>query len=180
MAAVEEGTVMKIEIKGERVKQWCRGELRDSFVFGLGQLFFALVLVGIVFYVAAQYKMEIFQSFELAMVAGVLGGFPLLAAFGGKVGNEGLRKKLRRVGGLYVFAAVLFVVFGFYQAVDQASLISQNGVGVEVFKVVYAVTFYGAAVPLILGMWLTLRIIPELVGLGDVRDNVKKIFKRRK
>src|SRR4030042_1585934 len=180
MAAVEEGTVMKSEIKEVRAKQRWWGGLWGQLLVGLGQLFFGVVLTGMVFYVVAQYKMGRFQPFELATAAGVLGGFPLLAAFGDKVDNEGLRKKLMAIGGLYLFAAIFFVVFGFYQAADQAKLISQTGTEVWVFKVVYVATFYGAAVALSLGMWMTLEIIPQLVGLGGVKDRVKKIFGRKK
>ena len=63
---------------------------------------------------------------------------------------------------------------------DQANLFPQTGAGAGVFKVTYVVTFYGAAIALILGMWMTLGIIPELTGLGDVKDRVKKIFERKK
>lgn len=180
MAAVEEGMIMKSEIKVVKAKQkWWDG-LWGQLLVGLGQLFFGLVLTGMVLYVVAQYKMGSFQPFELATVAGLLGGFPLLAAFGDKVDSEGLRKKLMAIGGLYLFAAIFFIVFGFYQAADQANLFPQTGAGAGVFKVTYVVTFYGAAIALILGMWMTLGIIPQLVGLGDVKDRVKKIFGRKK
>lgn len=180
MAAVEEGTVIKSEIKEVRAKgRWWSG-LWGKLLVGLGQLFFGVVLTGMVLYLVAKYKMGIFQPFELATVAGLLGGFPLVAAFGDKVDDEGLRKKLRAIGGLYLFAAIFFVVFGFYQAADQAKLVPQTGAGVWEFKVIYVATFYGAALALIFGMWMTLVIIPQLVGLGGVKNRVRKIFGRRK
>jgi hypothetical protein len=94
--------------------------------------------------------------------------------------SEELAKRLKAIGGLYLIAAVLFVVFGFYQAADQAKIISQTGAGLWIFKVVYIATFYGAAIALTSGMWMTLGVAPTLMGLGSVRDRVKRIFGTRK
>lgn len=154
--------------------------LWSQLLVGLGQVFFGIVLTGMVLYLVAQYKMGIFEPFGLATVTGLLGGFPLVAAFGERVDNQGLRNKLKSIGGLYLLAAICFVVFGFYQAADYAKLLPQTGAGVWQFKVIYVVTFYGGAIALILGMWMTLGIIPQLMGLGDINDRVRKIFRRSK
>jgi hypothetical protein len=179
--AVKEGMAMKSDIKAIKVKKrtfW--DEVRGQLLILIGQLFFGIVLTGMVFYLVAQYKMGSFQPFELATTAGLLGGFPLLAAFGGKVDDERLTKRLKAIGGLYLLAAILFVVFAFYQAADQAKIISQTGAGVWMFKVIYVATFYGAAVALTLGMWMTLEMVPMLMELGSFKDRIKKIFRMRK
>jgi hypothetical protein len=171
---------MKSDVKVVKAKSKFWDDLRGQLLILFFQLFFGIVLTGMVFYLVAQYKMGSFQPFELAMTAGLLGGFPLLAAFGGKMDSEELAKRLKAIGGLYLIAAVLFVVFGFYQAADQAKIISQTGAGLWIFKVVYIATFYGAAIALTSGMWMTLGVAPTLMGLGSVRDRVKKIFGTRK
>lgn len=171
---------MKSESKEVKARgRWWSG-LWSQLLILLSQIFLAFVLAGMVLYLAAQYKMGSFQPFELAVVAGLLGGFPLIAAFGEKVDDGGLRKKLRAIGGFYLLAAICFVVFGFYQAADQAKLFPQTGAGVWMFNVVYVVTFYVGAFALIVGMWMTLEIIPQLMGLGGIRERVKKIFEKSK
>jgi hypothetical protein len=171
---------MKSGVRAVKVKRKFWDEWRGQLLILLFQLFFGIVLTGMVFYLVAQYKMGSFQPFELATTAGLLGGFPLLAAFGGNVDNEVLAKRLKAIGGLYLLAAILFVVFGFYQAADQAKIILQTGAGVLVFKIIYTVTFYGAAIALTIGMWMTLEMVPMLMEFGSVKDRVKKIFGTRK
>ncbi len=157
--------VMNDHNKDEKIKRkWWRG-LGSQLLVGLSQLFFGVVLSGMVIYLVAQYKMENFQSFELATVAGLLGGFPLVAAFADKGTDEAIRKKLKRIGGLYLLAAIFFVVFGFYQAGDQAKIIPSDGRAAWMFITIYMTTFYGGAIALILGMWLSLEMLPRLVGL---------------
>lgn len=172
------GKVMADESKKDKKKiNWWK-ELAPPLLMGAGQLFFGIVLTGMVLYLVAKYKEGDFEPFALATVAGLLGGFPLVTSFGEKV-EEGIKKQLRWVGGLYIFSAIFFVVFGFYQAADQACLIPQSGSWVWAFQVIYAVTFYGAAISLIIGMWLTLILLPKLVGLGAVTDRFKRIFRRK-
>jgi len=172
----EGGTVMSNESKDTKVKgRWWSG-LWAQVLVGLSQVFFGIVLVGMVLYLGAQYKMENFQPLELAMVAGLLGGFPLVAAFAGKGENEEIRKRLKMVGGLYLLAAIFFVIFGFYQAADQAGMSPVSGQGVWMFKAIYATTFYTGAVALILGMLMSLEVIPRLIGLGGIRDRIRIVF----
>ena len=176
----EEGTVMNDEDKEAKVeRRWWSG-LWAQVLVGLSQVFFVVVLVGMVLYLGAQYKMENFQPLELAMVAGLLGGFPLVAAFADKGENETTRKRLKMVGGLYLLAAIFFVVFGFYQAADQAGMSPKSGQGVWMFKVIYVTTFYISAVALVLGMLMSLEIIPRLVGLGGVMDRIRIVFRSTK
>jgi hypothetical protein len=180
LAATKEVTMAKSEDKKEKTKnRWWNG-LWGQLLVGLGQLFFAVVFPGMVLYVVAQYKTGNFQPFELATVAGLLGGFPLIAAFNEKVDDEGIKKRLKAVGGLYLFAAICFVVFGFYLAADEAKLFPTSGVGVGIFNVIYAATFYGGGLSLIFGMWMSLEIIPRLIGLGGIKDRVRIIFSKRK
>ena len=156
------------------------GQFWRQLLMGVGQVFLGVVLTGMVLYLVAQYKMGVFQPFELATVVGLLGGFPLVASFGEKAGEERMKNSLRAIGGLYLFAAICFVVFGFYQAADMAKLTPQVGSGVWMFKVIYTVTFYGGALAFIFGMWNTLLMIPEFMGLGGIKDMVRKIFGKRK
>lgn len=175
----EGGIEMNDENKDLKVeRRWWSG-LWAQVLVGLSQVFFVVVLVGMVLYLGAQYKMENFQPLELAMVAGLLGGFPLVAAFADKGENETTRKRLKMVGGLYLLAAIFFVVFGFYQAADQAGMSPESGRGVWMFKVIYVTTFYIGAVALVLGMLMSLEIIPRLVGLGGVMDRIRLIFRKR-
>jgi hypothetical protein len=177
--AVPEEAIMKNTKEETKAKGgWWKG-LWGQLTILLSQIFFAIVLTGMVLYLVAQYKMEKFQPFELATVAGLLGGFPLIAAFGEKIKDEGIKKRLKTMGGLYIFAAICFVVFGFYQAADMAGLLPTSGAGVWIFKVVYIVTFYGGALALIFAMWTSLAALPQLMGLGGVRDRFRKIFGKR-
>jgi uncharacterized membrane protein len=75
---------MKSDVKVVKAKSKFWDDLRGQLLILFFQLFFGIVLTGMVFYLVAQYKMGSFQPFELAMTAGLLGGFPLLAAFGGR------------------------------------------------------------------------------------------------
>jgi hypothetical protein len=185
----EEGVLVDTEGKKEKRKEkWWNSILAQLLLF-LSQIFIGLVLTGMVLYVMAQYKLKTFQPFELATVAGLLGGFPIVAAFVDKGTNglsnrekeaKKLNNKLKVVGGLYTFSAIMFVVFGFYLAADQANLIPSTGQSVWIFQVIYIVTFYGGALTLVFGMWTTLELIPQLVGLGSFIDRARKIFKRNK
>jgi peptidoglycan/LPS O-acetylase OafA/YrhL len=140
-----------------------------------GQLFFAVVLLGMVLYLLAQYKKDSFQPFELATVVGLLGGFIFVAAFGGKV-PEGLRKRLKRIGSLYLLATISLVVFGFYQAADQAKLVPKGWLTTGWMTVFYTLTFYMGTLSFIAAMWLTLRAIPEFLEIGNVGDIWRSIF----
>lgn len=172
------GTVMSNESKDTKIKgRWWSG-LWSQLLVGLGQIFFGVVLSGMVFYLVAQYKIGSFQPFELATVVGLIGGFPLVAAFGGKT-EEAMSKRLKTIGGLYLFAAICLVVFGFYQAADQAELVPSAGLGGGIFKIIYVGTFYGGAITFIFGMWLTLLVVPELIGLGGVKERIRRIFGKR-
>jgi len=131
-----------------------------------------------VFYLVAQYKIGSFQPFELATVVGLIGGFPLVAAFGGKT-EEAMSKRLKAIGGLYLFAAICLVVFGFYQAADQAGLVPSTGFRGGIFKTIYVGTFYGGAITFTFGMWLTLLVVPELIGLGGIKERIRRIFGKR-
>jgi hypothetical protein len=156
--------------------KWWNGLVIQLMVF-LGQLFFMFVLTGIVLYIATQYKLVNSQPFELATVVGMLGGFPLVAGINEKA-NKKLSSRLKTIGGLYLFSAIMFVVFGFYLAADQAQLIKSDSKGAWIFIAIYSITLFGGAIAFIGGMWLTLGIIPQLVGLGSFVDRVKKIFKK--
>lgn len=172
----EGGTVMSNESKDTKVKgRWWSG-LWSQLLVGLSQIFFGVVLSGMVFYLLATYKTGDFHSFELATVAGLLGGFPLVAAFVDKGVDEVIRKRLKIVGGLYIFAAICFVVFGFYLTADQAGIAPSSQPGVWMFTVIYVTTFYGGAIALIFAMWMSLEIIPRLIGLGGVRDRIRIVF----
>lgn len=175
----EGGTVMNDENKEARLKGGWWSNLWGQLLVVLWQIFFAVVLTGMVLYLVAQYKIGGFQPFELATVAALIGGFPLIAAFGGKT-EEAMSKRLKTIGGLYLFAAICFVVFGFYQAADQVKIIPSSGAGVWIFKVVYIGTFYGGAIAFIFGMWMTLLAIPELIGLGGIKERVRRIVGKRK
>ena len=165
--------------KDEKIeRKWWRG-LWGQLLVGLSQIFFGVVLSGMVIYLVAQYKMGEFQSFELAMLAGLLGGFPLVAAFAGKREDETVRKRLKVIGGLYLLAAIFFTVFGFYHAGDQAGIIPSSGQFVGIYSAIYATTFYGGAIALVFGMWMSLELVPRLIGLGGVRDRVRIIFRKQ-
>lgn len=163
-----------------RVKaKWWAG-IPGQVLVGVSQLFFGIVLSGMVLYLIAQYKTGQFDTFGLATVASLLGGFPLVATFSERVKDEGTRKKLGIIGGLYLFAAICFVVFGFYFKADQAHLLPQTGRNAVLFDVIYVATFYGGAIAFIFGMWMTLEIIPQLMGLGGIKERVKVIFRSRR
>ena len=165
--------------KEEKVKErWWDGVLPQVLLL-ISQIFFVVVVTGMVLYLAAQYKKSSFQPFELATVAGLIGGFPLVASFGDKI-EAGMKKRLKLIGGLYLFSTIMLVVFGFYQAADQAGLLPSTGSGVWMFTVIYAVTFYGGAFAFTIGMWMTLELIPQLVGLGGFMDRIRRIFTRGK
>jgi len=125
--------------------------------------------------------MNSFQPFELATVVGIIGGFPLIASFTAtdKI-NEELKRKLRAIGVLFLFAAICFVIFGFYQAADQAKLLESGSNGYRILTVVYIVTFYGGAISFIWGIWKTLWIMPELLELNDVIKRMGKLHKKGK
>lgn len=179
----EGGTLVESENRVVKVvkpkKKWWKDVLGQLLV-GASQLFYGLVLTGMVLYLVAQYKTENFQPFELATVAGLLGGFPLVAAFGDKAIEEGISKKLKILSALYLLSAISFVVFGFYLAADEAKLLPVVGAGVWTFKVVYLTSFYTGAIAMVFAMWATLGIIPQLMGLGSVMERVKKIFGKYK
>jgi len=175
----KEGPTMSDEDKEAKVKKGWWTNLWSQLLLGLSQLFFGVALFGMVIYLLAQDKMEEFQSFELATLAGLLGGFPLVAAFADKREDETVRKRLKVIGGLYLLAAIFFIVFGFYQAGDQAGIRPSNGQGVWMYNAIYTTTFYGGAIALILGMWMSLELVPRLVGLGGIMDRVRIIFGKR-
>jgi hypothetical protein len=124
-------------------------------VIGLGCLFFMFVLLGMILYLAAHYIMGILQPFEMATVVALVGGFIFVAAFGEHVDEE-LRPKLRRIGVLYLLSTISLVVFGLYQAADQAKLLQKS------LTWVYTTTFYMGVISFTAALVLTFWVIPEL------------------
>ena len=142
--------------RGEKMGFWSHP---GSFVvFGLSYLFFVVVLLGMILYLFAQYKKDIFQPFEMATVVALVGGFIFVAAFGEHVGEK-LRPKLKRIGSLYLLSTISLVIFGLYQAADEAKLLQKS------LTWVYTATFYGGAIFFIVAMLLTFWVIPELMEI---------------
>ena len=147
--------------KEQRVSFW--GGILDQVSRAIAPSFMMLVIVGMVLYLIAQYKLQQFQPFELASIGGLLGGFPLMASFGERV-SQPMARTLQRIGGLYLMGAILFVIFGFYQAADEAKLLDPNAGYSGLFKWIYTITFYGGGLSFAGGMWSSLRLIPEWLG----------------
>lgn len=171
--------IMKSEGKEVKAKGKNRFDVKDLGVV-LGQFFLGFALLGIAIYVVAEYKLRIFQPFQLATVAAFLGGFPLVAVFGfgEKIDDKRMRDRLRMVGGLYLLAAICFVVFGFYQAADMAGLLPASGAASWILKVVYGAAFTIGALGMAFGMLESLRILPWLLRpfWDSIRDGAMKIF----
>jgi hypothetical protein len=143
--------------------------------FVVGELFFMVVMLGMVLYLVAQYKKDSFHPFELATVVGLLGGFIFVAAFAERVVDT-LSIRLKRIGSLYLLSTISFVIFGLYQAGDQAQLLQAGESGSWIMKWVYPFTFYTGAVSFIVAMLLTLWVIPGLMEPGALWDAVRRIF----
>ena len=141
----------------------------SSETLGLGRIVFmvfsyiliAVILLGLVLYLIAQYKLQtIFQPFELATVVGLVGGFIFVAGFR-ESADDRMKKRLKGIGSLCLFSAISFVIFGLFQAANQANLIS-TGTAAGLAKIVYPLTFYVGAVGFIGALLWTLWLIPDL------------------
>jgi Na+/H+-dicarboxylate symporter len=152
---------------GEKKGFW--SDPASFMVIGLGYIFFMFVLLGMILYLAAHYIMGILQPFEMATVVALVGGFIFVAAFGEKV-TDGLRKRLKRIGSLYLLSTISLVIFGLYQAADQAKILQKS------LTWVYTTTFYGGAISFIVAMLLTFWVIPELMETGALLDVVRRKF----
>lgn len=151
--------IMKSEGKEEKAKESWTDLLKPA----LWIVFFAVALVGTALYLVAEYKVGVFQPFQLATVTGLLGGFPLVAGYGEKLGDEEVRKKLKVIGWVYLLSAIMFVLFGFYQAADRAGLFTGSGALEWLMIVIYGVTFYVGALAMIYGMWKSLEMLSGLL-----------------
>ena len=163
---------MTTEKEGDEKK--ARGTDWGQFaLFALGELITLAILIGMILYLLAQYSKNSFQSFEMATVVGLVGGFIFVAAFA-EHDDKKLGLKLRRVGVLYLLATIALVVFGFYQAADQAQLI-KGGFASGWVAGFYVFTFYAGALLFCAGIVETLTVIPKLVGIDSLSD----LFKRK-
>ena len=141
----------------------------SSEMWGLGRMVFmvfryvliAVILLGLVLYLVAQYKLQtILQPFELATVIGLVGGFVFLAGFR-ESADDRMRKRLKGIGSLCLFSAISLTLFGLYQGANQANLLS-TGTAAGLAKIVYPLTFYVGAVGFIGAVFWTLWVIPDL------------------
>ena len=160
---MEKGDKAIMKSKGKEAKAKAKESWTDLLKPALWIVFFAVALVGTALYLVAEYKVGVFQPFQLATVAGLLGGFPLVAGYGEKSGDEGVRKKLIVIGWVYLLSAIMFVVFGFYQAADMAGIFTVNEVLKRIMMVIYGVTFYVGVLAMIYGMWKSLEMLGGLL-----------------
>lgn len=159
--------IMKSKGKEAKAKEKAKEKEKESWTDllkpALWIVFFAVALVGTALYLVAESKVGVFQPFQLATVAGLLGGFPLVAGYGEKLGDEGVGKKLKVIGWVYLLSAIMFVVFGFYQAADMAGMFIGSGALEWIMIVIYGVTFYVGALAMIYGMWKSLEMLGGLL-----------------
>jgi len=140
----------------------------------LAYLVVIVILIGMILYLIAQYKKDIFQPFEMATVVGLVGGFIFVAAFGEP--NKTFSRRLKRIGTLYLLSTITLVVFGFYQAADQAKLAPAGGLTSGWITTFYVLTFYLGAGLFCVAILLTLTVIPQLVGIDNLGDVARRIF----
>ena len=158
---MKKGDKAIMKSKGKEAKE--KESWTDLLKPALWIVFFTVALVGAALYLVAVYKVGDFQPFQLATVAGLLGGFPLVAGYSEKLGDEGVRKKLKVIGWVYLLSAIMFVVFGFYQAADIAGIFTVNEVLKRIMMVIYGVTFYVGVLAMIYGMWKSLEMLGGLL-----------------
>jgi hypothetical protein len=126
----------------------------------------------LVLYLIALYKSEEFRSFDLATVTGLIGGFMLVYAFANSC-PQILKRRLRNAGVSYLISTIAFVIFGLYQAADQAGLgDTLTGTSQEWFVVVYSATFYLGAIALSVALSITVWSIPALIRWDKSKEAV--------
>lgn len=137
------------------------GGLAGNVVF---MLIFTVILIGLVLYLVAIYQTpQGFRPFDLATVAGLLGGLMLVCAYANSC-PERLKLGLRKTGVSYLVSTMAFVIFGLYQAADQAGLGDKlTGASHGWFVGVYMTTFYLGAIALSVALFWTIWSIPALV-----------------
>ena len=158
---MKKGDQAIMKSKGKEAKE--KESWTDLLKPALWIVFFTVVLVGAALYLVAVYKVGDFQPFQLATVAGLLGGFPLVAGYGEKLVDEEVRKKLKVIGWVYLLSAIMFVVFGFYQAANMAGMFTGSAALEWIMIVIYGVTFYVGALAMIYGMWKSLEMLGGLL-----------------
>ncbi len=132
------------------------------------EVILVVVLLGLVMYLIAQYKSQQFQPFELATAVGLLGGFSFGLAVVPDCPKQ-LSLRLRLIGVLYLAATIGFIIFGFYQAADQAQLVN-NTSPILVrwwFTATFQVSFYSGALALVIALFYTVWSIPNLINWKD-------------
>jgi hypothetical protein len=148
--------------RGKRFYNTHRSELW-LFVSNIIFLFiFLAVFMGLIFYLYSLYKTQTFKPFELATVIVLLGGFLFYYANVQDCPPQ-LRGKLRRTGLIYLVSTVAYVLFGLYQAADQAGFGDKlHGASKGWFIGIYAFTFYVGAIALTFALFWTIMSIPAL------------------
>ena len=146
--------------------------------FALGELLVLVVLIGMILYLVAQYAKDSFNPFEMATVVALVGGFIFVAAFGSNVDAK-LRPRLKAIGGLYLLSTIALIVFGFYQAADQAKLAPKGGLTGDWITTFYVATFYIGAILFCIALIGTLVAIPNILGVHSFEDLSKIMFGKK-
>jgi F0F1-type ATP synthase alpha subunit len=127
--------------------------------FNRGQIIYWLLFAGFFLYVVLNYETLQAQSFELAKVSALLGGFALTGGFSGIKTHDILKFRLRRIGTLFIVSTIFFVVFGLYQPLDQPDSVESLK---NILKIVIPISFYGGVIFFLIATSLLFTIIPRI------------------
>ena len=146
----------------ESINKWW-SKNRQSVVtlvtYFISYTFTGITLVGVLLYIFLRIAKTDAQPIEMAIVTALLGGITLAGGFI-KDGIEGVNQ-LRRIGAIYIFATIAFLVFGFYVTIDGA-LPGDRDVFMHNYMVwVMGVTLYGGAIAFTLATTWLLVLLPK-------------------
>ena len=124
-------------------------------------IFSLLLLVAMVFYVVFTYETQT-STFELATVAGLLGGFALA---GGLLDTKlpSLSFSLRRIGALYLVSTIALIFFGLFVPIDKQNIPSMA----RITKIVMPISFYLGALSFIVATVWFLWLVPSFFRRHD-------------
>ena len=141
-------------------KFWDRSyPVASEFIFQLFvYLLVTITFIGVAFYIILRAVKPDSQPIEMALVTALLGSLALAGGFVNK-GFANLAFHLRRIGALYLFATIAFLLFGFHLPID--ALQNKSEIVVNYLTIVMGITMYTGAIAFTAATTWLLVLLPR-------------------